>query len=78
MKRCQERMALPLAAQGFTAMADALATARGSWVGWSWPTALVRNVRPVPKGAVILCRGSALRAAVESTRERHVLVDALR
>ncbi|MFN8730235.1 MAG: hypothetical protein ACK5Z4_10295, partial [Planctomyces sp.] len=41
------RMALPLAAQGFTAMADALATTRGPWVGWSWPTAPAINVRPV-------------------------------
>ena len=71
-------MALPLAAQGFTAMADALATTRGPWVGWSWPTAPVINVRPVPKAAVVLCRGSALCAAVGRTRERHVLVDALR
>ena len=71
-------MALPPAVQGFTAMADALATARGPWVGWSLRTALVRNVRLVPRGAVVLCRGSALRAAVGGTRERHGLVDALR
>lgn len=71
-------MALPFAAQGFTAMADALATTRGPCVGWSWPTALAINVRAVPKGAVVLCRGSALRATVGRTRERHVLVDALR
>ena len=37
-------MALPLATQGFTAMADALAIARGSWVGWSSQTKGVRNL----------------------------------
>jgi len=41
-------------------------------------TALVHNVRRVPRETIVLCRGSALRAAVGRTRERHVLVDALR
>jgi hypothetical protein len=38
-------MALPLGAQGFTAITDALATAWGAWVGGCWRTALVSNVR---------------------------------
>ncbi|HBH50592.1 MAG TPA: hypothetical protein DDY91_01735 [Planctomycetaceae bacterium] len=50
MKLCRVNMdltlmALPSGAQGFTAMADALATGWGTWVGWSWRTALVSNVR---------------------------------
>jgi hypothetical protein len=45
-ERCQDSMALPPGAQGFTAMADALATAQIPLVGWCWRTALVSNMRP--------------------------------